>query len=77
MDELPCCGDREGVVTNEQSFYLTLKRIAAYMDPETLLRKGETMYGVSGEEAVAMAYENVLEEARSAVRGKRMPKDPK
>lgn len=64
-------------MSNERAYFIALKRIAAYMDPETLLRKGEAMYGVSGEEAVSMAYENVLEEAWSAIRGKRMPKEKK
>lgn len=64
-------------MTNEKAYFLALKRIAAYMDPETLLRKGEAMYGLSGEEAVSMAYENMRDEARLAIRGKRMPKETK
>ncbi len=64
-------------MTNERAYFLALKRIAAYMDPEVLQRKGEAMYGVSGQEAVAMAYQNVLDEARQVIRGKRMPKERK
>jgi hypothetical protein len=61
-------------VNNELDYFIVLKRIARYMDTEELHRRGEKLYGVSGPEAVEMAYENVLAEARGAIKGKRAPK---
>lgn len=53
--------------------YDALKRIAAYESPEWLNKNSERAYGLSGEEAIGMAYENVLQEARSAIKGVRRP----
>lgn len=50
-----------------------LRRIAAYMPPETLRRQAEKKYGLNEDEAIEMAYDNVLEEARA---GLRFPKAP-
>lgn len=61
-------------MNKELIYYLTLRRIANYMDPLELLRRGDKLFGVSGEEAIKMAYENVLEEARSVISGNRNPK---
>jgi hypothetical protein len=36
-------------------------------------RRSERDYGLSGDEAVEMAYENVLNEARMAIKGKKRP----
>ncbi len=58
---------------NEQRYYDALRRITRYMLPDKLKRMAETTYGVSPEEAVEMAYENVLTEARDAIRGRRRP----
>lgn len=58
----------------EERFYRALKRITAYMPPEQLERNAEKQYGLDVAEAVRMAYENVIEEARSALRGYRRPK---
>ena len=60
---------------NERAYYDALKTITKYMDSEELLRKGEKLYGVSGNEAIEMAYDNVLATAKNAIRGKRRPKD--
>jgi len=57
----------------QQRMYDALKRISHYMKPETLRKHSETMYGVGPEEAVEMAYENVLAEASSAIKGVRRP----
>lgn len=51
-----------------------LKRIARYETAERLLKHGEAAYGISGREALEMAYENMLEEAKRAVKGIRLPK---
>lgn len=61
--------------SNEQRYYDTLKRIAKYESVERLRKHGESEYGISAEEAIEYAYENVLQEAKSALRGRRRPKD--
>jgi hypothetical protein len=58
----------------EQRLYEALKRITRYETPERLRKYGERAYGVSGEEAVEMAYENVLSEAARGIRGVRARK---
>jgi hypothetical protein len=61
----------------EVRLFSALKRITHYERPERLLTHYERTYGVPGREAVEMAYDNVLEEARRAVRGVRLPPAPK
>jgi hypothetical protein len=58
----------------EARFYVALKRITAYMTPSQLRRNAEREYGLDHAEALEMAYENVIEEARSALRGYRKPR---
>lgn len=59
---------------NEQRYYDALKRITLYQSPEWIRRNAVSQYGLEPEEALEGAYENVLEEARSAIKGKRRPK---
>lgn len=61
--------------TNEQRYFDALKRIAAYTPPDRMKRDEErgNGYGLDPHEAVEMAYENVIEEAKRATRGKRRP----
>lgn len=61
-------------VDHEERFYVALKRITAYMTPAQLRRASEREYGLDHAEALEMAYENVIEEARSVLRGYRRPK---
>lgn len=62
-------------MSNERLYYDVLRTIAkGYLSAEKLLEKGEKLYGVSGNEAVVMAYENIQTEAADAIRGKRRPK---
>lgn len=61
-------------MTNELQYFVALKRIASYLDPEKLRKQSDKLYGLGPDEAVEMAYENVLYEARDAIKGKRMPK---
>lgn len=50
----------------------TLKRIAkGYQTPDQLRRNAEKDYGVSYEEALELAYENLQEEAKRASKGVR------
>jgi len=61
-------------VSNELAYFNALKRIAAFQSPDKLRRNAERQYGLQGEEAIEMAYENVLAAAKAAIRGKRAPK---
>lgn len=51
-----------------------LKRISAYQSPERLRRDSQKEWGLDYETALEMAYENVLEEAKSVIKGVRVPK---
>ena len=61
--------------TAEVTYYDVLKRIASYLPPSQLRRTAGQQYGLDYEEALEMAYENVLIEAKSALRGKRRPSE--
>jgi hypothetical protein len=56
-----------------QRMYDTLKRIAAYQPPDKLRKQAGKFYSLDGEEVIEMAYENVLQEAKNAIRGMRRP----
>lgn len=58
----------------EIKLYTALRRIADYMPPDKLRRAAERKYGLSEDEAIEMAYENVLSEATAAIKGVRRPK---
>jgi len=58
----------------EQRLYDALKRITAYMPPEKLEKVCEKKYGLERNEAIEAAYENVLAEAKNAIKGVRRPK---
>lgn len=60
--------------SNELRYFNALKRIASYQSPERLAKGAERQYGLAPSEAIEMAYENVLSEAKAAIRGKRAPK---
>ncbi len=53
----------------EARFYLALRRIKSYMSPDQLRRHADKDYGLSFEEALAMAYENMQAEATVALEG--------
>lgn len=61
-------GDRE------LRMYDALKRIASYMSPKKMHREAQAQYGLEPAEAIEYAYENVLAEAKSAIKGMRRPK---
>lgn len=54
--------------------YDALRRISKYESPERLRRQAEKEYGLSYEEALEMAYDNVMIEAKNALIGIRKPK---
>lgn len=55
----------------EARFYAALKRISIYSAPEWFERHSEKQYGLSPEEGIQMAYENVIGEAKTALAGYR------
>lgn len=62
--------------TPAQKLYDALKRITQYDQPERIRKLAEKAGGYMGldaDEAIEMAYENVIQEARSAIRGMRRP----
>lgn len=59
--------------STEQRYFDALKRITLYMEPRKLRSQSEKLYGLGGDEAIEMAYENILNDARLAVKGKRRP----
>lgn len=48
-----------------------LKRIASYDSPQKLRKRSEKDYGLDADEAIEMAYENVISEAKAAIKGVR------
>jgi hypothetical protein len=59
---------------NELRYFDALKRITKYQTPEQLRKHSMRDYALSYYEALEMAYENVIQEAKNAVLGKRRPK---
>jgi len=54
--------------------YEALKRISKYQSPEQLHRSAGRDFGLEYGEALEMAYENAVQEAKTAVKGMRKPK---
>jgi hypothetical protein len=63
---------------NEKNYiqmFNALQRIKSYQSPERLKKNSWDDWGLdNGNEAVEMAYENVLQEAKSGLKGVRWPK---
>jgi hypothetical protein len=53
--------------------YVALRRIVDYMPPGRIRRQSQKLYGVDGDEAIEMAYENVIGEAKFALKHVRKP----
>lgn len=62
-------------MTKEQRYYDALRFIASYESPERLKRNADKDYGLEPHEAIEMAYDNVLDAAKRAIKGMRRPKD--
>lgn len=61
-------------IETQQRLFDVLKRIAKDYDaPSRLHKTAEDRYGISGEEAIEMAYENVKADAARAIKGLRRP----
>ena len=54
-------------------FWRALHTISKYMPPRELETKSERVYGLPPDEATEYAYENVLNTAKSAIKGTRKP----
>ncbi len=46
-----------------------LRRIMNYQSPPQLRRNSQKQYGIGGEEAIEMAYENIINTALNGVKG--------
>lgn len=60
--------------TKTQIYYDALKEITLYDTPEKLRRLAEKEYGLSYEEALEMAYDNIRQEAKFVINGQKRPK---
>lgn len=60
-------------MSNELRYYNALKRIRSYQTSDQLRRRAG-QYGCSHLEELEMAYENMQQEAKLAIKGRRMPK---
>lgn len=60
-------------MSNELRYYNALKRITKYQTVNQLRKNSERDWGLTFEEALEMSYENLQNEARQAIHGKRKP----
>lgn len=60
---------------SEARYFDALKRISSYQSVAHLRKHSERDWGLSFEEALEMAYENVIDDARRAVKGRRRPQE--
>lgn len=60
---------------NEARYFDALKRISGYTPPDRMKRDNARGrgYGLDADEEIEMAYENVISEAKRAIKGKRRP----
>lgn len=63
-------------MSNELRYFNALKRITKYQTVKQLRKNSERDWGCTFEEALEMAYENVVGEAQRAISGKRKPNEP-
>ena len=67
-------GDGGVMGQNEGRYYDALKVIATARSPEWMRKFAAREYGLhDASEAIEMAYENLIEEARAAIKGRRRP----
>lgn len=65
----------EAMIRDAQRMYDALKLIASYDSPAVIRKHSERRYGLEPNEALEMAYENVLFEAKAVLRGMKRPKE--
>jgi hypothetical protein len=56
-----------------QRLYDALRRIADFQTSERLRKVSLSQYGLEFSESIEMAYDNVIGEAKSAIKGMRRP----
>ena len=61
-------------MSNEARYYDALKKIARGYQTAEQLRRRAGQYGLSFDEEIEMAYENMQLEAERAIKGRRRPK---
>ena len=61
-------------IEQQQRLYDALKRIATSFTTGELRRRAPKQYGLSAEEAIEYAHDNLRAEAREALRGLKRPK---
>lgn len=54
---------------------VALKRISKYSSVQQIQRHSQRLYGLQSDEAIEMAYENVIAEAKAGMKHVRMPRD--
>lgn len=67
--------DRTVVTPLEYRLYAALRRIAAYDTPSRMRKSSQKDWGCDYEDCLEMAYENIQEEAKRAVKGLRIGKN--
>lgn len=60
-------------MSNEQRYYDALRRIARDYQTADQLRRNAGQYGLEHIDELEMAYENIQEEAKLAIKGRRRP----
>ncbi|WP_371422894.1 hypothetical protein [Tardiphaga sp.] len=60
---------------NYWQMFNALQRIKAYDPPERMRRHAENDWGCPASEAIEMAYENVIQEAKTGLKGVRRMKN--
>lgn len=59
------------ITNNEMNFYTALKTISKFYSPARLKRESNSEYGLDSDEAIEMAYENVISIAKKAIKNTR------
>lgn len=66
---------KETITEQAQRYYDALLKISReFYSADRLMKTSERLYGLSPEEALVMAYENMQNAAKIAIKGRRRPK---
>lgn len=60
-------------MSNEQRYFDVLTKIAKRYQTAAQLRRYAGQYGLGFDEEIEMAYENMQQEAKEAIRGRKRP----
>lgn len=60
---------RQRITRDYGQMYVALRRIASYLTTERLRKEAGKLYGLEPDEAIEMAYENVIQEAKDGLKG--------